>query len=136
MSIGATMPRSTIRRREATPPTTAPPAAPRTDRVTIDSTGTGESDLLAWSGGQLSLLRRGTERVADAGLGDLKGVIFVAPGDFDNDGLMDLCVLTEAGPQLFRNTKGRFAPVEAPLPQGGVSSAPSGSTTITTTIST
>ena len=75
------------------------------------------------------------ERAGDTGFGGLNGVIFVAPGDFDNDGLMDLCVLTEAGPQLFRNTKGRFAKVPAALPNG-VSSAPYGSITITTTIST
>ena len=44
-------------------------------------------------------------------------MIFVAAGDFDNDGLMDLCVLTEAGPRLYRNVKGRFQPAELALPE-------------------
>ena len=83
----------------------------------IDSTGTGQIDLLVWSSRGIDLYRRGVERAADTGLAGITGVIFVAPGDFDNDGLMDLCVLTEAGPQLYRNTKGRFAKVAAALPQ-------------------
>ncbi|MBP1775425.1 MAG: Tetratricopeptide 2 repeat protein, partial [candidate division NC10 bacterium] len=42
----------------------------------------------------------------------------VAAGDFDNDGLPDLCVLTQAGPELYRNAKGRFEKKEAKLPAG------------------
>ncbi len=30
---------------------------------------------------------------------------------------MDLCILTESGPLLYRNTKGRFVPFDAKLPQ-------------------
>ena len=48
----------------------------------------------------------------------LKGVIFVAAGDFDNDGLPDLCVLTESGPFLYRNLKGRSRRFQAALPPG------------------
>jgi tetratricopeptide (TPR) repeat protein len=44
------------------------------------------------------------------------GVTAVAPGDFDNDGLMDLCVLTETGPRLYRNTGSGFVRQSAQLP--------------------
>ena len=43
-------------------------------------------------------------------------MIGVAPGDFDNDGRMDLCVLTEAGPVLYRNTGDKFVRQPAKLP--------------------
>jgi Flp pilus assembly protein TadD len=83
----------------------------------IDSTGTGEADLLVWSPTAVRLYRRGAELASGTGLEEIKGAIFIAPGDFDNDGLMDLAVLTEAGPLLYRNTKGKFARVDAKLPQ-------------------
>ncbi|HEX2385669.1 MAG TPA: FG-GAP-like repeat-containing protein, partial [Candidatus Binatia bacterium] len=46
------------------------------------------------------------------------GVLSVAAGDFDNDGLADLCVTTEAGAVLYHNAKGRFEKHAAPLPPG------------------
>ncbi len=95
----------------------APVEAKTAGMAVIDSTGTGEADLLVWSANGVRLYRRGTELVADSGLGDIKGALFIAPGDFDNDGLMDLCVLTESGPALYRNVKGKFARVSAALPQ-------------------
>ena len=85
--------------------------------VAIDSTGGGQPDLLVWSSRGVMLFRHGLEPVADAGLAGLSGVVFVAPGDFDNDGLMDLCVLTGNGPLLYRNTGGRFATFPATLPK-------------------
>ncbi len=72
----------------------------------IDSTGTGQTDLLVWSSKGVALYRRGTERVNEPELAGLTGVISVAPGDFDNDGLMDLCVLTEEGPRSIETSKG------------------------------
>ena len=48
----------------------------------------------------------------------MNGVIDVAPGDFDDDGRMDLCVLTAAGPVLYRNTGGKFVRQPAKLPAG------------------
>ncbi|MDE3196847.1 MAG: tetratricopeptide repeat protein, partial [Acidobacteriota bacterium] len=83
----------------------------------IDSTGKGEADLLVWSAQGAALYRNGAAIAADSGLGDLKGVLDIATGDFDNDGLMDLCVLTDSGPQLYRNTGGKFAPFKADLPK-------------------
>ena len=77
----------------------------------------GQTDLLVWSSAGIQLYRRGTELVADTGLAEIKAPISVAAGDFDNDGLMDLCVLTEGGPLLYRNVKGRFQLTPADLPK-------------------
>ena len=83
----------------------------------IDSTGGGQTDLLVWSSQGIRVFTSAgnSSRTASAWT-ELTGVIDVAPGDFDNDGLMDLCVLTAAGPALFRNTGGRFVRDPARLP--------------------
>lgn len=83
----------------------------------IDATGKGQTDLLVWSAAGAELYAKGQNRVADSGLSNLRGVVFVAPGDFDNDGLMDLCVVTETGAALFRNTGGKFVKSMLTLPQ-------------------
>src|SRR5260370_58256 len=83
--------------------------------LAMASNGTGDTDLLVWGPRGVKLYRHGIEPVNDTGLANLSGVIFVAAGDFDNDGLMDLCILTEAGPALYRNTKGHFTPFTANL---------------------
>ncbi|MEO7143482.1 MAG: FG-GAP-like repeat-containing protein, partial [Bryobacteraceae bacterium] len=91
---------------------------PKTVGMTlIDSTGAGQTDLLVWSARGILLYRRGVTLVQDSGLEKLTGVVSVAPGDFDNDGLMDLCILTGSGPLLYRNVKGRFEKYAASLPQ-------------------
>jgi Flp pilus assembly protein TadD len=82
----------------------------------IDSTGSGQTDLLVWSSQGIRLFLKGQRPATETGLEGLTGVINVAPGDFDNDGLMDLCVLTEAGPVLYRNTGGKFIRYPAKLP--------------------
>jgi len=68
----------------------------------------GRPDLIVWSASRVAMFRHGTTLVADTGLEDLRGVQFIAPGDFDNDGLPDLCVLTAKGATLYRNTGSRF----------------------------
>jgi hypothetical protein len=90
---------------------------PAQGMLAIDSIGTGQSDLLTWSPDGLKLYRHGTDPVAQTGLESIKGVISAAAGDFDNDGLMDLVILTESGPLLYRNTKGKFAPIAANFPK-------------------
>ena len=64
--------------------------------------------LVAWSGGRVALFRNGKTPVADSGLEALRDVVWIAPGDFDNDGLPDLCVITSQGAALYRNVNGRF----------------------------
>jgi tetratricopeptide (TPR) repeat protein len=86
----------------------------------LDLDGTGKTDLLAWSAKGIDVYRQGAELVepAKTGLAGLTGVVSVASGDFDNDGLPDLCILTDKAPLLYRNVKGRFEPVKADLPSG------------------
>jgi hypothetical protein len=88
-----------------------------TGMLLIDAAGTGHTDLLAWSPTAVHLYRNGTEQVNNTGLDRIPGAISIAAGDFDNDGLTDLCVLTDAGPKLYRNNKGHFEPFEAALPR-------------------
>jgi len=64
--------------------------------------------LIAWGSGRVTLFRNGVNAVADSGLEALRDVVSVAPGDFDNDGLPDLCVVTARAALLYRNTGGRF----------------------------
>jgi len=103
--------------------------------LAIDSTGEGLTDLLAWSARGVVLYRHGSELVPDSGLEGLTGVISVAAGDFNNDGFMDLCVLTESGPCCWPTPRDISA-ASKPICRGGDSSAPYGWTTITITIST
>jgi hypothetical protein len=84
--------------------------------TTIDLNGDGQTDLLVWSSSGISIFSRGHELVSRSGLEDVKGVVYVAPGDFDNDGLMDLCVITDAGPHLYKNGGGHFETAPARLP--------------------
>jgi tetratricopeptide (TPR) repeat protein len=94
-------------------------ADPRTaGMLAIDLYGDGNASLLVWSDDGVRLYRHGTDPVEDSGLSALKGVLFIAAGDFDNDGLPDLCILTQSGPSLYRNLKGRFEKLQAPLPAG------------------
>lgn len=85
--------------------------------VVLDANADGEPDLLSWHSGRARLWLRGVRGV-DAGLAGLEGVRAVVPSDFDNDGLVDLCVVTEAGAQLLRNAGGTFVPHPADLPAG------------------
>jgi Tfp pilus assembly protein PilF len=91
-------------------------APPDVNSVLIDSTGSGQTDRMDWSPQGVKLFLRGQQLASGTGLEGLTGVIGIAPGDFDNDGLMDLCVLTPAGPQLYRNTGGKFIRQQATLP--------------------
>ena len=65
-------------------------------------------DLIAWSPSRVAFFKNGKTAVADSGLEALRDVVFIAPGDFDNDGLLDLCVITTRGAVLYRNVNGRF----------------------------
>jgi tetratricopeptide (TPR) repeat protein len=64
--------------------------------------------LIAWGNGRVALFRNGTKAVIDSGLEDLRNVVSIAAGDFDNDGLPDLAVVTTNAALLYRNIGGRF----------------------------
>lgn len=76
----------------------------------IDATGTGKPVLLIWSAEGIRLEPGGV-------ISSLKGIRSVIPGDFNNDGLDDLCVLTDSGVELLVNQKGKFVPQAAALPK-------------------
>lgn len=65
-------------------------------------------DLIAWSASEVVLFRDGKTAVDDSGLENLREVVSIAPGDFDNDGFTDLCVITTSGASLYRNVNGKF----------------------------
>ncbi len=74
----------------------------------LDSEGSGRADLLTWSKDHIALYKHGAEEIKRSGLDGLSGIVDVAAGDFDNDGLADLCVLTTTGATLFHNNHGTF----------------------------
>jgi tetratricopeptide (TPR) repeat protein len=116
-----------IQASQATPPAFAPGvkfedrklAGKGAGLLAIDSTGDGSADLLVWSSAGVELYRGGRDLVTDSGFADLKAVVSIAAGDLNNDGMPDLCVLTETAPLIYRNVKGRFAlKKDAGLPAG------------------
>lgn len=57
------------------------------------------------------------------GLAGIRNVVSAAAGDYNNDGLADLCVLTDEGPLLFLNVKGTFQRSTQVLPPGAFEKA-------------
>ncbi len=113
-------------------PVEAAPGAPKFERLmlagkvdpksagllTLDADGSGRPNLLAWSAAGMRLYLDAEKAVDGGALAELRGVTSVAAGDFDNDGLPDLCVTTESGPVLLRNAGGRFERHDVKLPGG------------------
>ena len=95
-----------------------PPSAPvyRTETLARDVRGVtaasltagGRASLISWSASGVTVWDERRKPVASTGLEDLRGVLYVVPGDFDNDGLIDLAILTERGALLYRNESGKF----------------------------
>ncbi len=83
-------------------------SGPNAGVTAIDLDGGTRPSLIAWSGGGAKLFRDGQTAAAGSGLEQLRDVVFIAPGDFDNDGLPDLCVITTRGAELYRNVNGTF----------------------------
>jgi tetratricopeptide (TPR) repeat protein len=94
--------------------------------LVLDLEGDGRPALLAWSAAGIVAWRAGGAAgplagaaAPLAGLEAVRGVVFVAAGDFNNDGLPDLCVLTGDGARLYVNRGGgRFEESPARLPAG------------------
>ena len=83
--------------------------SPGAGALLIDADSSGHADLLAWSQDRIALYKHGTKELASAGLTGLRDIVDVAAGDFDNDGLTDLCVLTSHSAILFHNDHGRYS---------------------------
>jgi tetratricopeptide (TPR) repeat protein len=120
-----------VQARPAASDATPPPALQFEDRkiaggmdadtsglLVLDAEGRASSDLLAWSRTGLSLYRGGKDAAAGSGLAGLQGIVSVAAGDYDNDGLPDLCILTANGARVYRNNRGRFVDSGLKLPSG------------------
>jgi len=84
----------------------------------LDADGDGKPDLLVTSAAGAALSLGGTTRVEASGLEGLKGITGVAAGDFDNDGLPDLCVVAGGTASLWHNLKGKFEKVLVAMPAG------------------
>ncbi len=99
-------------------PTSAPLATPvyRSQKIAdgftgvtaLDLDGGSRPSLIAWSAAGVKVFRDGRTAVDGSGLEQLKDVVFIASGDFDNDGWPDLCVITAHGAELYRNVNGTF----------------------------
>ena len=89
----------------------------------IDSNGDAQVDLLAWSSAGARLFQGGTALVQTTGLENIDGIRSISAGDFNNDGLADLAVVTASGAALYVNQQGRFAPSPAALPEGNYAKA-------------
>ena len=85
--------------------------------LVLDADGDLRPDLLVWSARGVKLYQQGKTAV-ESGLEDLKEVVSIAAGDFDNDGLVDLCVITSEGAALYKNVGGQFVKHAATLPAG------------------
>jgi len=81
----------------------------------LDLLGNGGTDAVVWSAQGIVLLAHGSEALKNTGLEDVKDVVAIAPGDFDNDGLPDLCVVTQNEATLWRNLArdGKFEKVKS-----------------------
>ncbi|MGH9631614.1 MAG: tetratricopeptide repeat protein, partial [Bryobacteraceae bacterium] len=77
----------------------------------MEANGDGRPDLLVWSPAGLRLEPGGS-------ILDLKGIRKAVPGDFNNDGLMDVAVLTANTVELYVNRKEKFEKLDAALPPG------------------
>ena len=86
--------------------------------LTLDADADGVADAIVWGGGKAALYKSAKTLVVKSGLEILTGVVSVAAGDYDNDGLMDLAVVTASGVSLMHNKKGVFQAVDLPAGKG------------------
>ncbi|MDZ7638269.1 MAG: FG-GAP-like repeat-containing protein [Bryobacterales bacterium] len=79
--------------------------------LVFDAMGNGRPALLVWSSTGVRLYAEGAPVLDSPPLNALKEVRDVSAADFNNDGLLDLCVITPQGVTLLANNKGGFASV-------------------------
>ncbi|MSV27316.1 MAG: hypothetical protein EXQ52_01010, partial [Bryobacterales bacterium] len=91
----------------------------KTAGVTVlDADGDGRPDAAVWSANGIQVFKGGSVKMENAALAAVKDVISVTAGDFNNDGLADLTVLSKTGVTLFANQKGVFQKNVAQPPAG------------------
>src|SRR3954447_25510088 len=80
-------------------------------------------DLLAWSPTGIQKFHLGQPATAPLGIEDLKNIVSITPGDYDNDGLPDLCIITAQTATIYHNEKGSFAASHIALSSGAYEKA-------------
>jgi Tfp pilus assembly protein PilF len=91
--------------------------------VTSDIDGDGNPEIIAWSAKGATVFKNGALAPVDCGLNAIKDVISISPGDYNNDGLADLAILTKSGAELWANRKGKFEKVTIAVPEGAYAKA-------------
>jgi Tfp pilus assembly protein PilF len=86
--------------------------------TTADVDGDGNTELIAWSSRGISVFKNGAATPMDTGLSAVKDVVSISPGDFNNDGLSDLAIVTKSGAELWVNRKGKYEKATVALPEG------------------
>jgi tetratricopeptide (TPR) repeat protein len=106
---------------EPTPPTEPLPEIQFHDKA-IPSAYVGianlNNELLAWTQTGVQLFGPDGSARTPSGVEKIGNVVSIEPGDFDNDGHLDLCVITDTGASLYRNENNSFSPAKVALPQG------------------
>jgi len=87
-----------------------------------DVDGDGVADLIAWSPNSVQVFQSGS-KLFDAGLAGVRDIVSIVPGDYNNDGLADLVIVTGKGAELWTNAKGRFSKSAVALPAGNYTGA-------------
>jgi hypothetical protein len=91
--------------------------------TTADVDGDGAPELIAWSSTGIKVFKNGSAAALDVGLNAVRDVISISPGDFNNDGLADLAILTKSGAELWANRKGKFEKLNVTIPEGAYAKA-------------
>jgi hypothetical protein len=97
--------------------------AASTGLVAADIDGDGKPEILAWSANGVKVFKNGSQSPVDCGLTAVQDVISIAPGDFNNDGLPDLAILTKSAAELWANRRGRFEKLNVFIPEGAYNKA-------------
>ena len=90
--------------------------------ATADLDGDGTTDLIVWSADSVKGFQSGSKPI-DLGIANLKDIINIVPGDFNNDGAADLVILTKSGASLWVSAKGKYTRSPIALPAGEFTSA-------------
>lgn len=91
--------------------------------ITANLDSDGKPELIVWSHGGIKIFRNGSPGPIDRGLAGVRDVVSISPGDFNNDGLADLAILTQSGAELWVNRKGNFEKLNVVIPEGAYNKA-------------